>query len=448
MNGITLPVPIANPVRINTRTVLAIYAVGAMLLGAALAAFGPIWFHGEVDGLPYAKNAFVRVVGAVIFAAGCFAMALARVEDPDARRRGIGWLAIGHAVVAAVVISQHFTIWIAPWSAAAGGSLFTVAGLLLYLWQFGEGSDGRLQGGMIVLFPDGDVSVPYSLRSEYERRIQQAAAQEERNRLARDLHDSIKQQLFAIHTAAATAQARFEGEPAGARAAIDQIRESARAATGEMDAMLQGLRAAPLENVGLVEALKQACEALAFRTGARVDFTPGALPSSMGLPPGTQNAIFRIAQEALANIARHARATHVQVTLAGSDGEIELTVKDDGAGFDQSQPARGVGLSNMRTRAEQHGGRIELVSQPGVGTRVRLTVRAAGRDSGDAKYHGRRAAMYGMIAFTNLMMGLATASHDRDLLMLNVPVSILMLAGCVHELLAYFHTRKPQGAGQ
>ena len=62
---------------------------------------------------------------------------------------------------------------------------------------------------------------------------------------------------------------------------------------GEMDAMLQGLRAAPLENVGLVEALKQACEALSFRIGARVDFVPGRIPSSLALPPGAQDAVFR-----------------------------------------------------------------------------------------------------------------------------------------------------------
>jgi len=448
MNGPLSPSRMANPVRINTHAVLGIYAVGAIVLGVALAAFGPIWFHGELDGLPYAKNALVRVLGAVIVAAGCFAMALVRVEDPEAGRRGLGWLALGHGVVAAVVLSQHFTVWGGPWSGSAIALLVTIAWLLFYAWQFGEGSSGQLWGGIIVLFGEPHSAATQSLRSEYERRIQQAAAQEERNRLARDLHDSVKQQLFAIHTAAATAQARFDGEPAGAREAIGQIRDSARAAMGEMDAMLQGLRAAPLENVGLVEALKQACEALAFRTGALVDFTPAGLPSSVMLPPGTQNTVFRIAQEALANIARHARAAHVQVTLGGTGGGIELMVKDDGAGFDQSQPARGLGISNMRTRAAQYGGHVAVISQPGAGTRIRLTIPGAGQDPADAKYFGRRAALFGMIACVNLAIGVAASRQGDDLWIMSLPASILMTAACVHELLAYVRTRRPEEARQ
>ncbi|MCX6538206.1 MAG: sensor histidine kinase [Acidobacteria bacterium] len=435
-------ISIVNPVRINTRVVLRVYAAVAIVLGVVLVGWGPAWFGIDLGTFLFYKAALVRVVGAVIVAAGCVAIALGRVEDPESRRRGLGWMALGHGVVAAVVLSQHVAIWGSAWSGSATAILTTVAGLLFYVWQFGEGAGPQIWGRMVSLFGDDDVSATYRLRSGYEQSIRQAAAQEERNRLARDLHDSIKQQLFAIHTAAATAQARFDGEPTGARVAIDQIRDSARAAMSEMDAMLQGLRAAPLENVGLVEALKQACEALAFRTGAHVEFTPGEMPSSLTLPPGAQNAIFRIAQEALANIARHARASHVRVALGGSQGDIELMVKDDGSGFDQSRPAHGLGISNMRARAAQHGGRIEMISQPGVGTRVRLTMRGAGPDAGDAKYYGRRAAMFGMIAFINLMIGLGLSRSENDLLIMNIPVSIFMLAGCAHDLLAYRRVRK------
>ena len=436
---------IVNPVHINTRTVLRVYAATAIALGVALVAFGPYWFGVDFGGFAYFKAALARILGSVVVAAGCFAMALARVDEPEARRRGLGWMALGHGVVAGVVLSQHVAILGDGSSSAAFACLATAAGLLFYAWQFGEGADPQLWVRMVSLFGDDDLSSTERLRSGYEQGIRQAAAQEERNRLARDLHDSIKQQLFSIHTAAATAQARFDGEPAGARVAIDQIRDSARAAMSEMDAMLQGLRAAPLENVGLVEALKQACEALAFRTGACVDFTPGDLPSSVTLPPGVQNAIFRVAQEALANIARHARASHVQVTLAGSQGDIELMVKDDGLGFDQSQPARGLGIANMRARAAQYGGRIEFVSQRGVGTRVRLTIQCARWDNGDARYYGIRAAMFGMVAFVNMMLAVVVRPYSSDdLFIVNLPLSILMLAGCAHELLAYRRTRKPR----
>ena len=432
----------ANPVHIDTRAVLRVYAGAAIVFGVALAAFRPQWF---LVYLGDSQSALTRVSAAVIVAAGCFALALARVEEPDSRRQGLLWLAIGHGVVALSVLTLQDPTWNSTWSAAVWIVLATPALLFFYGWQFGEGADGRLST-MVSLFGSQRESAGTRLRSEYERRIRQAAAQEERNRLARDLHDSIKQQLFAIHTAAATAQERFDGEPAGARESIDLIRDSARAAMTEMDAMLQGLRAAPLENVGLVEALKEAAEALAFRTGARVAFTPGDLPSSETLPPGTQEAVFRVAQEALANIARHARASHVEVRLAGTEDDVVLTVQDDGAGFDQRQPARGLVLANMRERAAECGGRIELLSQPGGGTRVRLTIGVTRWDPAEATRYAWSAAIYAIWAIVFFLLHLMFLHHD--MLAFSAPVMILIMAQCAHELLAWRRTRKPPGAGR
>ena len=156
---------------------------------------------------------------------------------------------------------------------------------------------------MTRLFGTRKTRAVQPLRSRYEQEIRRAAAQEERNRLARDLHDSVKQQLFVIQTAAATAQERFHNDPTGAHDAIDAVRRAAREALGEMEAMLEGLNANPLENTGLVEALKKQCEALGYRTGAQVSCECGPLPASETLPPGTHQAIFRTAQEALANVA-------------------------------------------------------------------------------------------------------------------------------------------------
>jgi signal transduction histidine kinase len=320
----------------------------------------------------------------------------------------------------------------------------TAALLLSLAWQFGEGADGRF-GRMLSIFGDATAPSTQRLRSDYERGIREAAAQEERHRLARDLHDSVKQQLFAIHTGAATAQARFEAEPAGAREALAQVRDSARQAMSEMEAMLHGLRAAPIENVGLVEALKQSCEALAFRTGAVIEFIPGELPPSEALPPGAQDAVFRVAQEAFANISRHARAGHVSVTLGGSRRELELTIKDDGAGFEQFGTARGQGLSNMRARAAECGGRMEIISQPGGGTRVRMSIPAVASDPADARVYGWRALGYGGIAFYFLMT--AVAGRPWGLRpMVSVPLLVLNLALFARELVAYLRTRKLQEA--
>jgi signal transduction histidine kinase len=119
--------------------------------------------------------------------------------------------------------------------------------------------------------------------------------------------------------------------------------------------------------------LKQ-CDALEFRSGARVEFKPGRLPPSETLPPGAQQAIFRVAQEALANVGRHARASHVLVGLSSASGDVELRIEDDGSGFDPNQDPRGMGLGNMRERAEELGGRLELSSRPGGGTRVSFSI--------------------------------------------------------------------------
>jgi signal transduction histidine kinase len=416
-----------------------------MLTAGGLAIFwGPLWFGTDLGGVPWLQAALIRILGSVAVAAGCSAVALGNVPEPEWRRQGLLWFAIGHGVVAAVALIQHEAIPGVTVAAPVATLALTAALLLSLAWQFGEGADGRF-GRMLSIFGDATAPSTQRLRSDYERGIREAAAQEERHRLARDLHDSVKQQLFAIHTGAATAQARFEAEPAGAREALAQVRDSARQAMSEMEAMLHGLRAAPIENVGLVEALKQSCEALAFRTGAVIEFIPGELPPSEALPPGAQDAVFRVAQEAFANISRHARAGHVSVTLGGSRRELELTIKDDGAGFEQFGTARGQGLSNMRARAAECGGRMEIISQPGGGTRVRMSIPAVASDPADARVYGWRALGYGGIAFYFLMT--AVAGRPWGLRpMVSVPLLVLNLALFARELVAYLRTRKLQEA--
>ena len=101
----------------------------------------------------------------------------------------------------------------------------------------------------------------------------------------------------------------------------------------EMEVMLEQLQAAPLENAGLVASVRKQCDALGFRTGARVTFDVGTLPADSALDPGTRQALFRVAQEALANVARHARARNISVSLGSIDGQLVLTVQDDGSGI-------------------------------------------------------------------------------------------------------------------
>ena len=361
---------------IDARIIFRAYSGLAGLAGLVLLGWGPLWLGSDLAGQPWGKAALIRVLGAILIAAACFAVPLSDAGDRETRRRALLWFGAGHGVVCFVVMLQREAIWgpgIAEWAANC-----TAAATLFFVY-FGTTAYGDPTGNppwspLISLFGGSSAPSTGKLRSQYEQQIREAASHEERNRLARDLHDSVKQQVFIIQTAAATAQARFDDDPGGAKQALDEVRNSAREAMTEMEVMLDQLRAAPLENIGLVEALKKQCEALGFRSGAEVRFELGKLPPSESLAPGAQQAIFRAAQEALANVARHARAKNVLVTLGAVNGQFQLRVQDDGAGCDQNQETRGMGIANMRERAEEFGGQFTFFSQPGAGARLSFSI--------------------------------------------------------------------------
>ena len=217
------------------------------------------------------------------------------------------------------------------------------------------------------------LQVPDEIRHGLLRQIEESAAQEERNRLARDLHDSIKQQLFSINVGTAAAQERWESDPAGARKALAEVRRSAHEAMVEMQAMLHQLRPEALGTAGLIEALREQCEALGYRTGAEVTLEIGEPVPDDRMPPGAQDALFWIGQEMLANVARHARAQHVRLWLGRQDEEVMLRIVDDGQGFDPATEVSGMGLRNLKERATSLRGRLEVASTRGSG--AGLTVR-------------------------------------------------------------------------
>ena len=216
-----------------------------------------------------------------------------------------------------------------------------------------------------------------ALRSGWLAQAQETAAQQERNRLGRELHDSIKQQLFSLQMSVAAAQehlAQDEGHRKSvqhsqpvqhsqsvqrAQAALQNAHQAAQEVLAEMNALLQQLSPAPLEKVGLVQALRDQCEALGYRSGAAVSVEFGMLPGEAQLPPGAQDGLFRIAQEALSNIARHARARQVRLFLGlTSDAQaVELHIQDDGQGFDLQMQPGAIGLGKIRKRAQAQGGK-------------------------------------------------------------------------------------------
>ncbi len=355
------------PDAIDTRIVLRAYAGLVGAAGFLMFGWGGLIFRTPPIHDPWGQWVIVRLIGGVMLAAALSARGLSQVDDPITRHRALFWFLLAHLALFFVLLTQIVGAGIPGPGDFGFYGLSAAIVLLSYFWLTGDGYSAS------ALFAQAP-PVTDRVRAEYEERIREAASQEERNRLARDLHDSIKQQIFVMQTAAATAQARFDGDPAGAKTALEQLRDAARDAMTEMEAMLDNLRATPLENLGLVEALKKQCEALALRTGADVRFEHGALPPSETLAPGAQQAIFRVAQESLANIGRHARARAVRVTLGVDNRRVELEIEDDGVGFERGTTPEGMGLRNMQARADALNGTLAVTSRPGSGTRVQLSV--------------------------------------------------------------------------
>jgi signal transduction histidine kinase len=313
---------------------------------------------------------FTRLFGAMLFTIGVIAWTLRNLDSPeDQRSAGLAFF-IGSLFLLFFALIQQIAIWVTTlgWIAVSVISIFPLGfGYLLFVkFDFTH---------FRFLNPAQDTE---KLRQRWIRQLSEAAAQQERNRLARDLHDSIKQQIFSINVSAAAAQERWAIDSAGALQALENVRNSAREAMTEMEAMLQQLRPVPLENTGLVEALRKQAEALQYRTGAYVTTEFGELPDSDTLTPNSQEAIFRIAQEALSNIARHARAKNVRLRLYQQcDGEkpvLWFKVEDDGNGFDTTRPATGMGLTNINVRTAEIGGLLHIESAPGEGTNLVVSI--------------------------------------------------------------------------
>jgi signal transduction histidine kinase len=208
----------------------------------------------------------------------------------------------------------------------------------------------------------------------YER-AQQVASLEERQRLARELHDSVSQALYGIALGARTAQTLLARDPASAAEPVDYILSLAEVGLAEMRALIFELRPESLESEGLNAAIRKQLDALQARHSMEVNFQPSDEPD---LPLSVKEAVYRIAQEALNNVVKHSRATEVTVSLSTADGNVVLRVEDNGAGFDPGGEFPGhLGLKSMRERAENVGGRLEVRSRAGAGTQVIAVFAAA-----------------------------------------------------------------------
>jgi signal transduction histidine kinase len=208
-------------------------------------------------------------------------------------------------------------------------------------------------------------------RGEMPAETAQAVA-EERRRLSRELHDSVSQALFSIGLGAKTARALLERDPAQVAEPLDYVLAQAELGLAEMRALIFDLRPEALAREGLAAALERQAAALEARYRVECRLVLEGEPKARLT---VKEALYRIAQEALHNTVKHARASAVRVHLAHSPAQIVLEIEDNGLGFDAAGSYPGhLGLHSMHERAAQVGGRLTIESTPGEGTLVRVTV--------------------------------------------------------------------------
>jgi signal transduction histidine kinase len=217
--------------------------------------------------------------------------------------------------------------------------------------------------------------------AQHAQTLEQLATSRERIRLARELHDTLAHTLSGL--AVNLEAMKTIGLPAGSE--LDGMLEHSLAITrtglAETRRALKDLRAQPLEDLGLCLALRTRAHTIALRTNLEMVLDlPGDLN---GLSPRTEQNLYRIAQEGLENIARHANARHASLSLRPTPEGVALSIQDDGSGFepDSSLPPPGFGLQGMRERAEEIGAQFSIHSQPGAGTLIEVIVKES-RDQG------------------------------------------------------------------
>lgn len=201
--------------------------------------------------------------------------------------------------------------------------------------------------------------------------VEQLTISRERNRMARELHDTLAHSLSAVAVQLEAADSMIETSPAEAHRLLSKALAQTRSGLAETRRAMQSLRASPLDDLGLKLALQSLAEITAQRGGLRLDLDLVQMPE---LPPTIEQNLYRIAQEALSNVLKHANASRLLVSLQNMEGRIRLLVHDDGIGFDPAIARHNghFGLAGIDERAAMIGGTVTVTSQPANGTTVEL----------------------------------------------------------------------------
>lgn len=282
------------------------------------------------------------------------------------RKTAFSWIgAIGLLMVAALL--EHF-----PLSESIGfviiypAAIFLVAGFC-YLALQAEEAQNRSEALL------ADLQVANRKLQAYAAQVQELAAAAERNRLARELHDSVTQIIFGLTLSAQAARILLDRDPARAAAQLDHLQVLAQTALAEMRALIQQLHPHSIAEEGLAAGLRRLAADRQANDGLKVDLQ---ILGEQSLPVKIEEGLFSIAQEALNNIVKHAHTDHAVITLNLEAGNRAMMgIEDSGAGFDparvRSLPGH-LGLTSMAERIQALGGTLVVDSKPGKGTRIRV----------------------------------------------------------------------------
>jgi signal transduction histidine kinase len=247
-----------------------------------------------------------------------------------------------------------------------------------------QGPDGRLipveVSAVAIVDADGrfagihgstrDISERERLEQDLRRQAGELASSQERAHLARELHDSVTQALFSMTLVTRTTELLVDRDSDKAKAQLASLRDLQREALAEMRALIFELRPGNLEQDGLLPALRTHTAALQGRIGLPIVVTSDLRDR---LPLDVEEVLYRIAQEALHNVVKHAAARQVTLSIERTRSGVRLRIADDGKGFDAASVPEGhLGLAGMRARAEKIGASMEVTSRPGSGTTIEV----------------------------------------------------------------------------
>ena len=228
-----------------------------------------------------------------------------------------------------------------------------------------------------------ELQVAYRQLQSYTAQAEELAVLEERNRLARNLHDSVTQTIFSMRLTAEAARMLLDREPARVGLELDKLQTLAKSALAEMRSLIFELRPTAVTELGLVPALRHHIMTLERQYGLAVDLQVSGKPH---LPEREAQRLFRISQEALNNVVKHAQTDKACLTLRFNGDRVFLQVEDQGIGFDpESLSTAGdhIGLTSLQERVDAMGGLLTIDSHPGQGTRVMVEVTSTSKEEND-----------------------------------------------------------------